>query len=119
MPFFSVFPRGRLTALLTVIFALPVFSAAQQPTVTSLSDEELISQYRERCQYVLDHTVELTDPNDLSAGNLYTLAVNLHKGTNLDWVRTRLVTANQPPSGAMFWMLPMIFFRFLTLLTFH
>jgi len=110
MQFFSFLPRRRLTALLAVILALPVFSAAQQPTATSLSDEELVRQYRERCQYVLDQTLERTNPHDLSAGNLYTLAVNLHEGTNLDWVRTRLVTANQPPRGAMFWMLPMTFF---------
>ncbi len=108
MPFFPVLFHRRLVALLAILLAQPVFSAVQPSPGASLSDEEIIRQYKERCEYILNQTIETTDPNDLSTGSLFQVAVNLHKGTNIEWARKRLVFDNQPPSGNMFWVLPMV-----------
>jgi len=108
MHFSSAFSRRIYFAFYAVIVAVPGLIAAQLPLESSPSDEELIRQYRERCEYVLNQVVETTDSNDLSSGGLFHIAVNLHQGTNLEWARKRLVAANQPPSGAMFWMHPMV-----------
>jgi len=108
MPLLKSFSLKLSIALCAIALIQPI--RAGQTSSSSLSDEELIQQYRERCQYLLDQTVEATDPTDLSAGGMFHLAVNLHEGTNLEWVKARLITANQPPAGAMFWMLPMALF---------
>ncbi len=105
MPFFKAFSLRLSIALCAVALVQPI--KAGQTSISSLSDEELIQQYRERCQYLLDQTVKATDPTDLSAGGIFNLAVNLHEGANLEWVKARLITVNQPPRGAMFWVLPM------------
>lgn len=73
-----------------------------------LSDAELAIQYRERCEYVIDQIVENTDPNDFTRGGMFNIAANLHRGANLEWAQKRIVATNQPPSGAMFWMHPMV-----------
>lgn len=108
MSFFKAFSHKLSIALMAVILVQP--ACATQTATSSPTDEELLQQYRERCQYLLDQTVALTDPNDLSAGGMFNLAVNLHEGANLKWVSDRLITANQPPAGAMFWMIPMVLF---------
>lgn len=79
---------------------------AQSPE-TFVSDAELAIQFRERCEYVIDQMVESTDPDDLTRGSMFTIAANLHRGVNLEWASKRLVAANDPPKGAMFWMHPM------------
>ncbi|MBE36260.1 MAG: hypothetical protein CMI16_12030 [Opitutaceae bacterium] len=108
MPLFKALSLKLTIALGAVALIQPI--SAGQTSISSLSDEELIQQYRERAQYLLDQTVALTDPTDLSAGGMFHLAVNLHEGANLEWVKARLITANQPPAGAMFWMIPMVLF---------
>ncbi|MAM90653.1 MAG: hypothetical protein CMI15_04160 [Opitutaceae bacterium] len=77
------------------------------PPVAEISEADLVHQYRERCDYVIDQTVANTDPNDLTRGSNFTIAANLFRGANLDWARERLRLSNDPPTGAMFWMHPM------------
>ena len=77
-------------------------------SILETSDADLIRQYRERCEYVIDQEVAITDPDDAGRGSFFTIAANLRRQTNLEWASKRLVAANQPPSGAMFWMHPMV-----------
>ena len=85
MPFLKTLSLKLAIALCAIALVQPL--RAGQSSISSLSDEEMIQQYRERCQYLLDQTVATTDPTDLSAGGMFHLAVNLHEGTNLDWVK--------------------------------
>lgn len=95
---------------LAMAIALPaaIASGAAQPPPVPPSDADLVLQYRARCEYVIDQAVRSTDPDDPTKGGMFALAANLHRGTNLEWASKRLVTANQPPTGAMFWMHPMV-----------
>ena len=72
------------------------------------TDAELEAAYRARCAEVIDQTVATTDPADPERGSLFTIAANLAVGKNLEWASQRLHTVNDPPSGAMFWMHPMV-----------
>lgn len=74
----------------------------------SLSESERIREYRERSAEVLDFVIETTDPGQLDQGGFYQIAVNLAAGKHIDWARHRLREVNNPPSGAMFWMIPMV-----------
>lgn len=68
--------------------------------------------YQERCQEVVDFIINRTDPENLERGGLFDIAVNLAEGTHLDWARSRLRAANDPPRGNMFWMHPMVFIMY-------
>ena len=72
------------------------------------SEDERISAYRDRCDKVLEQMVAVTDADDINRGGIFTIAANLAAGENLDWARARLRTVNDPPSGSMFWMHPMV-----------
>jgi len=106
----SRLPSARKFVLVGVmgILGAPFLAPAQQPPEAPISEAELIRQYRERCEYVIDQTVASTDPDDLTRGSSFTIAANLRRGTNLEWVRKRLRLSNDPPTGAMFWMHPMV-----------
>lgn len=95
-----------LAGVFGVAFSVSAANASSPPEAP-ISDADLIHQYRERCEYVIDQTVASTDPDDLTRGSSFTIAANLQRGTNLDWARKRLRLSNDPPSGAMFWMHPM------------
>lgn len=100
----TVFSCLRIVGLLC---ALP-FALGQQPSERFSSDAELTHQYRERCEFVIDQVIESTDPENTGRGSMFWVAANLHRGVNLEWASKRIVAANQPPSGAMFWMHPMV-----------
>lgn len=100
--------KGRSLAGVLWSVLLTIVATAEQPPETELSDADLIRLYRERCEYVIDQTVASTDPNDLARGSSFTIAANLRRGVNLDWARQRLRLSNDPPTGAMFWMHPMV-----------
>ncbi|MCH6258712.1 hypothetical protein MLD52_19285 [Puniceicoccaceae bacterium K14] len=95
------------TAVLLLIWFAGVQTRGETP-LPFFSDAELAIQYRERCAYVIDQIVENTDPNDFTRGSMFNIAANLHSGTNIEWARKRIVAANEPPTGAMFWMHPMV-----------
>ena len=100
--------KGRSLAGVLCSVLLTIVATAGQPPETELSDADLIRLYRERCEYVIDQTVASTDPNDLARGSSFTIAANLRRGANLDWARQRLRLSNDPPTGGMFWMHPMV-----------
>jgi len=100
-------PNLRFLALALGVVVSPLIQASQPP-VAPLSDAELVRLYRERCEYLIDQTVAATDPNDSSRGSSFTIAANLRRETNLEWARERLRLSNDPPSGSMFWMHPMV-----------
>lgn len=85
----------------------PHFVSAEVPE-PFLSDAELAIQYRERCEYVIDQVIEKTDPTNTARGGMFTVAANLHRGVNIEWARAHIREANQNPTGAMFWMHPMV-----------
>ena len=87
---------------------LSALAQAAQPPEAPMSDAELVRLYRERCEYLIDQTVAATDPNDSSRGSSFTIAANLRRETNLEWARERLRLSNNPPTGSMFWMHPMV-----------
>lgn len=72
------------------------------------SEAERIISYQERCRQTLDYYLETTTPEDPMSGSLWTIAVNVADGENIEWARERLRTVNNPPSGSMFWMHPMV-----------
>ncbi|WP_309025548.1 hypothetical protein [Pelagicoccus sp. SDUM812002] len=86
---------------------LPTALNGQQPD-PFLSDAELAIQFRERCEYVIDQVVKNTDPTNTARGGMFTVAANLHRGANLEWARAHIREANETPTGAMFWMHPMV-----------
>lgn len=94
---------------LAVGFCLLAASASLNAVPSWPTESERLLAYQERCEEVLDFIVNSTDPEDLERGGLYDIAVNLSAGTNLDWARARLRAINNPPTGNMFWMLPMVF----------
>jgi hypothetical protein len=73
------------------------------------SEGDRVDAYRDRCRQVIDRVIESTDPENPDRGSLFTIAVNLAEGKNLEWARARLRAVNDPPTGAMFWMHPMVF----------
>ena len=79
-----------------------------EPDALCLTDHERQLQLAERQARVIADTVAQTDPDDLEKGSLVTIAANLASGNNLEWARERLKKLNEKPSGAMFWMYPMI-----------
>ena len=72
------------------------------------SERDRISAYKDRCDATIQYYVDLTDPNDPDTGSLFTIAANLGAGKNIEWARARMRAVNNPPSGNMFWMHPMV-----------
>lgn len=72
------------------------------------SEEERVAAYQERCQQTINYYIETTKPEDPANGSLWTIAANISEGKNIEWARTRLRTVNNPPTGGMFWMHPMV-----------
>jgi hypothetical protein len=99
-------PKLRLLAawLLLSTAASTLLAGTSWPT-----ESERVLAYQERCQEVVDFVVNQTDPQNPDRGGLFDIAVNLAAGTHLDWARARLRAVNDPPSGNMFWMHPMVF----------
>ncbi len=108
MPFFSVFRHRVSATLFTTCLVFPLTSVAQQPSYLPPDSGEILSQYRERCDYVLSQAVTTTSSFDETQGDLFGVAANLDRKTNLEWARKRLRTFNEPPTGNMFWMIPMV-----------
>lgn len=100
--------HGMKRVPLFLFIALALLSQSAVAAADWPSESERILAYQERCQMVVDRMVEATDPTDTSRGGLFAIAANLAAGENLDWARERLRTANDPPTGAMFWMHPMV-----------
>ena len=98
-------PSWKRTMILTgVLLSCTLSAGTDWP-----SESERVMAYRERCDQVLEYVLTHTDPEDPDRGSLYDIAVNLAAGQNLEWARKRLRTINESPTGAMFWMLPMVF----------
>lgn len=96
--------RGVSLGLTAGLFVINLLHASRDwPT-----EAERIAAYQQRCQQTIDYYVETTNPKDAMSGNLFTIAVNLDAGKNGAWARERLRTVNNPPSGSMFWMHPMV-----------
>lgn len=72
------------------------------------SEADRIAAYRERCQREIQYYVDLTDASNPESGSLFTIAANVAFGENIEWARERLRTVNNPPTGSMFWMHPMV-----------
>lgn len=99
--------RRRFLATLFAIGLLPAFSSAREPEPL-MSDAAIEIQFRERCEYVIDEMVASTDTSNTKRGGMFRVAANLHRGVNLEWARAHIREANETPSGAMFWMHPMV-----------
>jgi len=78
------------------------------PDALELTDHERQLQLTARQTVVLEDYVETVDADDLEKGSLHQVTACLAAGRNLDWARTRLKKLNEKPSGAMFWMYPMV-----------
>ena len=57
---------------------------------------------------MIEGYVARTDPANLKRGGLHDVAVNFAQGTNLEWASIRLKALCDKPTGAMFWMFPMV-----------
>ena len=100
-----MFSPHRLALWVSLILSLfPKLSAEIQWP----SEAERLTAYQERCRQTLDYYLGTTTPDDPMSGSLWTIAVNVAAGENIDWARERLRTVNNPPSGSMFWMHPMV-----------
>ncbi|MEZ5276643.1 MAG: hypothetical protein R3F07_09705 [Opitutaceae bacterium] len=100
------------TALLA---AGPVYASSQidlsqppEPTALTLNSRERQLALHERQARVIDDFLELTDAGDLDKGSLHQIAACLAAGQKVEWARQRLKRLNESPSGAMFWMYPMV-----------
>lgn len=104
-------PRFLLTPFRIIsILALSLSAGAPAQASTDWPTEsDRILAYQKRCEEVLRYVVETTDPDDPDRGGLFNIAVNLAAGENIEWARARLRAVNDPPTGAMFWMHPMVF----------
>ncbi|MFP4542405.1 MAG: hypothetical protein ACLFR7_12325, partial [Opitutales bacterium] len=72
------------------------------------SESERVAGIHARGAEVLAQTLAHIDPQDGECGGLFHVAAAFHAGCHLDWARRRLRTLNEKPSGAMFWMHPMV-----------
>lgn len=106
----------RLSALLLAIL-LPASLAVASPEASplppvpgalDLSHRELQLGLAERQARVIADYVAVTDATNLDKGSLHSVAACLASGEKIEWARERLKRLNEAPSGAMFWMYPMI-----------
>ncbi len=79
-----------------------------EPTALELTDHERQMQLAERQARGIADYVARTDPDNLEKGSLHQIAACLASGENISWARQRLKKLNEKPTGAMFWMYPMI-----------
>lgn len=93
--------------LLLAFICLAAFTEADE-TPWDVAENERQAQLAARFQQTLDDWVAITDPQNLDRGGSIQVAVNLAQGKNLEWARERLRRINREPSGAMFWMYPMV-----------
>lgn len=96
-------PLAFLAIASSLLLAAPLKAEINWP-----SEADRIAAYKERCQQTIDYYIGTTKPEDPANGSLWTIAANISEGKNIDWARTRLRTVNNPPSGGMFWMHPMV-----------
>jgi hypothetical protein len=99
--------KGRQIAMACLTIGL-AWSASLNAKDNWPDEAERIKAYEERCARVVAQMVEATDTANTDKGGLFSIAANLAAGENLEWARTRLRKANDPPSGSMFWMHPMV-----------
>jgi len=102
----SNFRAARWPLITSFVFALQAFAAT--PPVAPLTDGEMAATYQERREAFIAGYIDRTDPTNLERGGLHDVAVNLARGTNLEWARARLRALCESPRGAMFWMFPMV-----------
>jgi len=117
MPSHHRITRARFILSLTTACLVPAIlspnpasasSLPPTPTALTLTDHERQLQLAERQDRILADVVARTDPNDLEKGSFITIAANLARGENIEWARARLKKLNENPTGAMFWMYPMV-----------
>lgn len=72
------------------------------------SEADRIAAFQDRCKQTIEYYIGTTTPDDPMSGSLWTIAANVSEGKNIEWARERLRTVNNPPSGSMFWMHPMV-----------
>jgi len=72
------------------------------------AEAERLAALEQRRERVIDEAIARIDPQDPSKGSLFDIAATVSRGENLDWARQRIRALNDPPSGAMFWMHPMV-----------
>jgi len=111
MPVRQLFQRvaGALVSIVLVAAGLP---AARAQDRASQTQADRLARYQARADSMIDVYANRADPNDLSSGGLNAIAANLYREQNLDWVKARLDTLMQDPSGSMFWMYPMTLVNF-------
>ncbi|WP_221031645.1 hypothetical protein [Actomonas aquatica] len=104
MPGKSPFPR--IALLLAFIVAGSCALRATPPTAPS--DGEISAAYHARSEQLINRYIERTQADNPEWGSLPWVAANFARGTNLEWARHRLRELTKEPSGAMFWMYPMV-----------
>ncbi len=93
---------------LAILIGSSTNAFANPPPAAPLSDGEMAFAYQERRDVLIKQYLTRTDPANLAAGGLHDVAVNFAQGTNLEWARARLKALTAKPTGAMFWMFPMV-----------
>ena len=101
-------PLRRLTGALALLILVAGYTSAGTPPTAPLSDGEIGFAYQERRSAFIKAYLTRTDPTDLERGGLHDIALNFAQGTHLEWARARLRAVSKEPSGAMFWMYPMV-----------
>ncbi len=109
------FKSALLTTLLLTVLSPAGFTAdtcpspvPPTPDALHLSHRERLLGLAERQATVIADYVALTDATDLDKGSLHSVAACLASGEKVEWARQRLERLNQAPTGAMFWMYPMV-----------
>ncbi|WED64550.1 hypothetical protein PXH66_19590 [Synoicihabitans lomoniglobus] len=78
------------------------------PPPAAVSDGQIGASFQDRRLEFIDRYVARTEADNPEWGSLPFVAVNMAQGTNLDWARHRLRELTKAPTGAMFWMYPMV-----------
>ena len=107
---------GRTTLAVLALSTLPCgLQATSEPThlppepsPLTLSPRERQAALHQRQKQVIDDYLEVTDATDPDKGSLHQIAACLATGQKIEWARERLKRLNEAPTGAMFWMYPMV-----------
>lgn len=94
------------------VLAAVGWTARGQGNLTEDTRSDRLRRYQARADSMIDAYADRANPSDLSSGGLNAIAANLYKEQHLDWVKSRLDTVMQDPSGDMFWMYPMTLVNF-------
>lgn len=94
------------------VLAAVGWTARGQGNFTEDTRSDRLKRYQARADSMIDAYADRAKPSDLSSGGLNAIAANLYKEQHLDWVKSRLDTVMQDPSGDMFWMYPMTLVNF-------